>query len=248
MNFMLPLAFALLAGLSTVIGGIIGVSVKPKFRHLCFAMGFSAGVMIFISFVELLAPSIASIGFLYSSAAFFVGLLCIYLIDTAVPHVYGEEKEKKFVSVSRTATLLTIGIAIHNLPEGIAVFFSSLSSIDLGLLMMFAIALHNIPEGIAVSMPMFYASKSKKRAVYYSFLSGIAEPLGAFISFMFLYQFINVFILDMILSAVAGIMIFISFDELLPYVYKRDGQTHHLPMLGLFLGMFVMAASIFIMS
>ena len=129
-----------------------------------------------------------------------------------------------------------------------AVFFSSLSSIDLGILMVFAVALHNIPEGIAVSMPIFYATRSKLKSIHYAFLSGIAEPAGAFISFLFLYQFLNSFTLDIILAAVSGIMIFISFDELLPYVYKKDGQTHHLPMLGLFLGMFVMAISIYMLS
>jgi|WetSurMetagenome_2_1015567.scaffolds.fasta_scaffold249250_1 zinc transporter, ZIP family len=248
MDFGISLLFSLLAGLSTVVGGMLVFFVKPKFKYLCIAMGFSAGVMIFISFVELLTPSMASIGFLYASISFFAGIIAIYMIDTIIPHVYGEEKLQKKSRLKRMALLIFIGIAIHNFPEGMAVFFSSMSSIKLGLLMAFAVALHNIPEGIAVSMPIFYATKSKAKSVYYSFLTGIAEPIGAVISFLFLYQFLNDFVLGVILSAVAGIMIFISFDELLPFVYKREGLTHHLPILGLFLGMLVMSVSIYMLA
>jgi len=248
MYYALAILLTFLAGISTFIGGFLILLLnKTKFCYLCIAFGFSAGVMIFISFAELLVQGIKVTGFLYAILAFFTGILLIYLIDVFIPHIYEEESyEGRKGKLKRVAILLTIGITIHNFPEGMAVFFSSLSSIKLGILMALAIAMHNIPEGIAVSMPIFYATKSKGKALTYSFLSGIAEPIGALLSFIVLYNFLNEFILGLILSAVAGIMIFISFDELLPYVYKHKNQ--HLSMLGLFLGMFVISISIYLLS
>jgi ZIP family zinc transporter len=248
MYYELPLLFAFLAGISTLIGGaLVFLLKKTKFCYLCISFGFSAGVMIFISFAELLNQGIKEIGFLYSTAAFFGGILIIYLIDVLIPHIYEEESyENKKGKLKKTAILLMLGITIHNFPEGIAVFFSSISNARLGILVALAIAMHNIPEGIAVSMPIFYASRSKKKALTYSFLSGIAEPIGAVLSFIVLYNFLNQFFLGLILSAVAGIMVFISFDELLPYVYKHKNQ--HLSILGLFLGMFIISISIYLLS
>jgi ZIP family zinc transporter len=248
MYYDLPFLLAFLAGISTLIGGFLVFLIKkPKFRYLCIAFGFSAGVMIFISFAELLAQGIKATGFLYSTLAFFVGILIIYLIDVLIPHIYEEETYKgKKGKLNRIAILLMLGITIHNFPEGIAVFFSSMSNVKLGVLVALAIAMHNIPEGIAVSMPILYASKSKKKALLYSFLSGIAEPIGAILSFLILYRFLSEFVLGLILSATAGIMVFISFDELLPYVYKHKNQ--HLSILGLFLGMFVISISIYLLS
>jgi len=243
--FSLFLAF--LAGISTTIGGLIAFLIKKtKFCYLCVAFGFSAGVMIFISFTELLKQGIENTNLFIATLGFFGGILLIYLIDVIIPHTYEEEAPGNRKSkIKKTAILLVLGIAIHNFPEGIAVMFSSISDINLGILIALAVAMHNIPEGIAVSLPVFYATKDRKKAFYYSFLSGIAEPIGAVLSFLFLYQFLNKFILGIILSSVAGIMVFISFDELLPYVYKqREGHNQHLSMLGLFLGMFVIAITL----
>ena len=248
MLYTLPLILAFLAGISTLIGGLIVFLLrKTNFRYLCISFGFSAGVMIFISFAELLTQGIKATGFLYAILSFFGGILIIYLIDVLIPHIYEEETyERKGGKLKRTAILLLIGITIHNFPEGIAVFFSSVTNIKLGALVAIAIAMHNIPEGIAVSMPIFYASKDRKKALLYSFLSGVAEPIGAVLSFFILYKFLNEFILGLILAAVAGIMVFISFDELLPYVYKHKNQ--HLSILGLFLGMFIISISIYLLS
>jgi len=246
MPYILPLLLAFLAGISTLIGGLLSLLIKkPKFRYLCIAFGFSAGVMIFISFTELLAHGIETTGFLYAFFAFFSGIAFIYAIDILIPHIYEEETYKRN-KLNKVAVLLFLGITIHNFPEGIAVFFSSMSNIELGILVAIAIAMHNIPEGIAVAMPIFYATKKRSKALLYSFLSGIAEPIGAILSFVFLSPFLNDFVLGIILSATAGIMIFISFDELLPYVYKHKNQ--HLSMLGLFLGMFVIAISIYLLK
>lgn len=246
MIYSLSLLLSFLAGISTLIGGLLSLLIKkPKFCFLCIAFGFSAGVMIFISFTELLAHGIETVGFLYAFIAFFLGITSIYLIDVLIPHIY-EEESYKGNKLNKVALLLFLGITIHNFPEGIAVFFSSVSNIELGILVAVAIAMHNIPEGIAVAMPVFYATKKRSKALFYSFLSGIAEPIGAILSFVILYKFLNEFVLGLILSATAGIMIFISFDELLPYVYKHKSQ--HLSMFGLFLGMLLMAVSIYLLG
>lgn len=248
MSYESALLLSFLAGISTVLGGLLIFLIKkPKFDYLSIAFGFSAGVMIFISFAELLPQGIKDTGFLYAIVSFFTGISIIYLIDVLIPHIYEEESTPgRRGKLKRTAILLLVGITIHNFPEGMAVFFSSASNIKLGILVALAIAMHNIPEGIAVSMPIFYATKNKRKALFYSFLSGIAEPIGAVLSFLILYRFLNEFVLGLMLSAVAGIMIFISFDELLPYVYKHKNQ--HLSILGLFLGMFVMSISIYLLS
>ncbi|MEM5778374.1 MAG: zinc transporter ZupT [Candidatus Aenigmatarchaeota archaeon] len=247
MIYSVAILLSLLAGLSTFIGGLLIFFLKKtKFCYLCIAFGFSAGVMIFVSFAELLSQGIKATGFLYATFSFFFGILLIYLIDILIPHTYEEETYSKKGKLKKLAVLLILGITIHNFPEGITVFFSSLSNIKLGILIALAIAIHNIPEGVAVSMPIFYATKSKRKALKYSFLAGISEPIGAILSFIILYNFLNDFVLGLILSATAGVMIFISFDELLPYVYKHKNQ--HLAMLGLFLGMFIISISIFLLA
>lgn len=238
-----------LAGLSTTIGGLIAFFVrKTKFCYMCIAFGFSAGVMIFISFAELLAHAMETIGPSMAFLGFFSGMLIIYVIDILVPHSYKEESNiGKKSRIKRTALLLFVGIAIHNFPEGMAVMLASLTEIEMGILVAVAIALHNIPEGIAVAMPIYYSTKDRKKAFYYSFLSGITEPVGAVISFLFLAPFLSPIVLSLLLSAVAGIMVFISFDELLPYVYAQHGSPHqHLSILGLFLGMFIMALTMLV--
>lgn len=250
MDYLFPLFLAFIAGFSTIVGSIIAFLIKnrePRFCYLCIAFSFSSGVMIFISFTELLNQGIEKTNFLTAILGFFGGVLLIYLIDVLIPHVYEEEHFKgKEGRLRKTTILLTLGILIHNFPEGIAVLFSSISDIRLGFLIAVAIAIHNIPEGIAVSLPIFYSTKNRNKAFLYSFLSGMAEPLGAVIGFLFLYQFLNEQILGAVLSVVSGIMVFISFDELLPYVYrhKESHEHQHLALLGLFLGMFVIALTL----
>jgi ZIP family zinc transporter len=122
------------------------------------------------------------------------------------------------------------------------VLFSSIVDIRLGLIVAIAIAIHNIPEGIAIAMPIYYATGNKIKAFSYAAFSGIAEPIGAIIAYLFLMNFLNVFILNIILAAVAGIMVFISFDELLPNALKYE--KHHITIAGVFIGMAVMAVSL----
>jgi ZIP family zinc transporter len=242
------LLLTFIAGLSTVIGSFVIFFVKrEKDGYLSVAMGFAAGVMIFISLTELLPESIGKIGYIPAIISFFVGIIVIYLIDIFIPHSYEQENAcdpnaKTKCDLKRCGILVAIGIAIHNFPEGIAVFFSSLINIKLGLSIGLAIALHNIPEVIAVAMPIYYATNSKRKAFMYSFFSGMAEPLGAIIAFLFLRSFLNEMMLYIIIAAVAGIMVFICFDELLPHAFKQ--KNNHLTIAGVFLGMAVVAISL----
>ena len=234
----------ILAGLSTLIGGaIIFFIKKPKLSYLSLGMGFAAGVMIFISLTELLGESIENIGYNYAIISFFVGILIIYLIDILIPHSYEAENPPcKKKELERCGRLVAVGITIHNIPEGMIVLFSSIVDIRLGLIVAIAIAIHNIPEGIAIAMPIYYATGNKIKAFSYAAFSGIAEPIGAIIAYLFLMNFLNVFILNIILAAVAGIMVFISFDELLPNALKYE--KHHITIAGVFIGMAVMAVSL----
>ncbi len=234
----------ILAGLSTAIGGsVIFFIKKPKLRYLSFGMGFAAGVMIFISLTELLNESIMNIGYNYALISFFIGILIIYLIDVLIPHSYeSENPPAKEKGLRKCGLLVTIGIIIHNIPEGMIVLFSAIVDIKLGLLVATAIAIHNIPEGIAIAIPIYYATGNKFKAFGYAFLAGITEPIGAIVAYLFLRNFLTTSMLYVMLATVAGIMVFISFDELLPYAFKCE--KHHVTIAGVFIGMAVMALSL----
>jgi len=245
-EFLIPLALTFLAGLSTGIGSLFALFIKDfKKSYLQFSLGLSAGVMVYVSFVELLGASIEEIGFLKGNLAFFAGIFFIMLIDYLIPHDYLEEhvksdfKDKKLLSAGMMTTL---GIAIHNFPEGLAVFMSSIGDIKLGIALAVAIAIHNIPEGIAVAMPIYFATKSRKKAFWYSLLSGIAEPIGALVGILFLSPFLSVSFMSFLLAFVGGIMVFISFDELLPLAFQHEES--HISISGIIIGMLVMALSL----
>jgi len=243
--------FSLIAGLSTGLGSLAAFFIKDfKHRHLSLLMGFSAGVMIQISFMELLFSAVVETGFLNANIAFFLGIATIAAIEFLIPHEYEEEKltdkEKKDKRLMKTGLLVSAGIAIHNFPEGIITLFGTIKDPHLGLVLLIAIALHNIPEGISVSTPIYYATKNRKKAFLWSLLSGISEPIGAIIGFFVLFPFINAFVLNLALAFVAGIMVFISFDELLPLSLSH-GEAH-LAITSLFLGMLTMTAVLFLLG
>ena len=146
----------------------------------------------------------------------------------------------------KTGVAVALGIAIHNLPEGIVVFMSSLKDFNLGIILAIAIALHNIPEGISISVPIYYATKSKKKAFFYSAISGLAEPVGAIIGFLILRPFLSPGILSAMLAFAAGIMVFVSFDELLPTSFRNSKGKGHMTVLGVITGMFIMALSLYL--
>lgn len=250
-NVPIAFLFSFIAGVSTGIGSLTIFFIKDlKYRYLSIFMGFSAGVMIYVSFAELLFSSIHDIGFLYGNAAFFLGSLFIALLDFTIPHEYEEEHRAKngegVKGLARTGLLVALGITIHNFPEGLITLFGTIKNLDLGFLLLIAVAMHNIPEGISVSFPIYYATRDRRKAFTWSFLSGLAEPVGGIIGFLILSPFINAFLLSAVLAFVAGIMVFISFDELLPLSLKYGEE--HIAIASLFLGMIVIALSLLLLK
>ena len=264
-NFTFALGLTLLAGLSTGLGSLMAFFSK-KFNpaFLCIALGLSAGVMIYVSFVEIFVEAKESLtlafgektGYLVTVAAFFAGILIIALIDKLVPSYenphelknidsasYDDGQEKKLL---RMGMFSALAIAIHNFPEGLATFMSALKDPTLGVSITVAIAIHNIPEGIAVSVPIFYATKSRKKAFWLSALSGLAEPVGVLLGFFLLKSFINDTTLGLVFAGVAGIMVYISLDELLPTA--EEYGKHHIAIAGLIAGMGVMAGSLLLFA
>ncbi|MBI4722129.1 MAG: zinc transporter ZupT [Candidatus Stahlbacteria bacterium] len=249
-NMGLALLLTAGAGLSTTIGSLFGfIQKKPGDKFMSFVLGFSAGVMIMVSFVELLHTSIEHIGFISANSAFLSGLIIMFLIDYFIPHEYiGQHDFYQSQSKSRVlhaGLFLALGIGIHNFPEGIATFVSTLQETKLGISVAIAIALHNIPEGLAVSSTIYFATQNRGKAFLWSFLSGITEPLGAVIAAIVLAPFLSPIILNYVLAITAGIMVFISLDELIP-LSKSFGQEH-LPIVGLIVGMAVMTISLWIL-
>jgi Predicted divalent heavy-metal cations transporter len=260
-NILLAFGLTLIAGLSTGIGSILAFFTKrTNTKFLSTALGFSAGVMIYVSFMEMLPEAKSNlidsfgerIGVLYMLCAFFGGMALISLIDFVTPedknpheiHNVEELSNKNYKSLNKTGLIVALSIAIHNFPEGIATFTSALNSLEIAIPITVAIAIHNIPEGIAVSIPIYHATGNKKKAFWLSFLSGMAEPIGALFGFLILMPFWSPSMNGFILSAVAGIMIFISMDELLPCAQKYG--EHHLSIIGLIAGMATMALSLFL--
>lgn len=239
-----------LAGLSTTIGSLMALVMRePGRRFMSFTLGFSAGVMVLISFVELLNASIKEIGFMMAHAAFFLGFLGFMAIDYIVPHehaghedVGADPEAERIVRLRRTGLLVALGIGLHNLPEGMVTFVGALKDVKLGVAMAVAIAIHNIPEGIAVSAPIYAATGSRARAFWWSFFSGISEPIGAGLAALVLLPFLTPTVFGWTMAAIAGIMVAISLDELLPAA--KAFHSEHLPILGVAAGMAVMALSL----
>jgi ZIP family zinc transporter len=252
-NATFGLLLATLAGLSTGIGSLIAYLMpKPRPRYMSMLLGFSAGVMLYVSFVELLHEALDKIGFINTNIGFFVGIIFIALIDILIPHEYKYEHAEdsslqKTLQLKKTAMLMLMGITIHNLPEGLAVFSSTAGGNGrFGILVAIAIALHNIPEGISVSIPIMEVTSNRRRAFVYSLGSGLAEPLGALIGFALLLPFLNDKIIYTMLAFSAGIMVYISLDELLPAAHQYGRE--HSAILGVMAGMVVMAVSIFLLN
>jgi len=256
----LALALTVLAGLSTGIGSAIAYFIrKPKVVYLSFALGLSAGVMIYISFMEMLPVAIADLteqygkfrGELWAIAAFFIGIGAMAIIDLLVPE---QENPHELAGIDeptanphraklmRTGLITALAIGIHNFPEGLATFAATLGDTKLGFFIAFAIAVHNIPEGIAVSVPIFFATHNKNKAFFYSFLSGLSEPVGAIIGYLILMPFLSPVLLAAVLAFIAGIMIYISLDELLPMAHLYGHG--HLVIGGIVAGMLIMAISL----
>ncbi|OEY50033.1 zinc transporter ZupT [Campylobacter jejuni] len=277
----IAMLLTLFAGFSTAIGSIIAFfSRKDDLRVLSLGLGFSAGVMIYISFMEILPTALKDFKNHYDShwagllglACFFGGILISLLIDKLIPEDVNPHEPKEDLSelkicplpqkgqnppkfhpgeklhqintkaLKRTGIFTALAIAIHNFPEGFATFISSLDNLTLGIAIAIAIAIHNFPEGLAVSLPIYHATGDKKKAFIYSALSGLAEPLGAFVGALILLPFIGDLTLAISFAVIAGIMVFISLDELLPAAKTYDKA--HDSLYGLIVGMAIMALSL----
>lgn len=223
-TILIAFGLTMIAGLSTGIGSVLAFFTKrTNTKFLSTALGFSAGVMIYVSFMEMMPEAKESltghfgerIDTLYMLLAFFGGMGVINIIDFLIPEDENpheiqniEELDKKQAGLKKTGLLVALSIGIHNFPEGIATFTSALNSLEIAIPITFAIAIHNIPEGIAVSVPIYQATGNKKKAFWLSFLSGMAEPVGALFGFLTLMPFWTPSINGFILAAVSGIMVF----------------------------------------
>jgi len=251
-NVGIALTLTMAAGLSTGIGSAIAYFIKrPKMIYLSFSLGLSAGVMIYVSFVEMLPEAMEQIGDGLGVLFFFVGIAFIGMVDLMVPEPGNPHNLEGLDHpdtpdaghhLMRAGTMTALAIAIHNFPEGLATFASALGDTQLGVFIAIAIAIHNIPEGIAVSVPIYYATANKNKAFAYSFLSGLSEPIGALIGYLLLMPFLTPAVLAGTLAFVAGVMIYISLDELLPMAHNYGHG--HLVIGGVVLGMLIMAVSL----
>jgi ZIP family zinc transporter len=275
-NIQTAFLLTLFAGLSTGLGSLIVlIARRPTLRLLSFGLGFSGGVMVFVSLAELLPQSQEILADVVGEKGadwvaygfFFGGILVSALIDALIPqpenphHVVAvkdlaraqessagarsglpEMSESQAKALARVGLLTAIVIAIHNFPEGMATFVTALSDPSLGFSVAVAVAIHNIPEGISVSVPIFYATGSRKKAFWYSFLSGVSEPVGALLGYFLLKAFFTETLFGIMFSAVGGVMVFISLDELLPTA--REYGTGHVTIYGLIAGMALMALSL----
>jgi len=259
------------AGLSTGIGSAIAFFTrKTNTKFLTIALGFSAGVMIYLSFVEIFPKAQESLSetmsestsYALTTIAFFAGIFITLLIDRIVPDVANPHEARDVSelndaevdlthkdnakSLMRMGLFTALAIGLHNFPEGLATFMSALEDPTLGASIAIAVAIHNIPEGVAVSVPIFYATGSRKKAFIYSFLSGISEPIGAIAGFFLLQTFMTERTFGYIFAAVGGVMVYIALDELLPTAEKYG--RHHLVIYGVISGMAIMALSLIIFA
>jgi zinc transporter, ZIP family len=251
----------LFAGLSTGIGSALAFYTKQtNTKFLSGALGFSAGVMIYVSLIEIFVKARESLetiygaplGYWVTTIAFFAGIALIAFIDLVVPkgenpHELRDVKDLtkpkvKDPALLRMGMFSALAIAIHNFPEGLATFIGAIQDPALGVGIAVAIAIHNIPEGIAVSVPIYFATGSRRKAFLFSFLSGLSEPVGALVGYFLLIRFFNEAMFGIVFASVAGIMVYIALDELLPTAEKYG--EHHIAILGVISGMVVMAISL----
>ena len=260
---LIAFGLTLFAGLSTGIGSALAFLAKrTNTKFLSIALGFSAGVMIYVSMIEIffkaresLIEALGKVGGSWATVAgFFGGMFFIGLIDKMVPSAKNPHEVRSIEAIDaqngardsdklmRTGVFTALAIAIHNFPEGLATFMAALKDPSIGIPIAIAIAIHNIPEGISVSVPIFYATSNRKKAFLLSFASGLAEPVGALVGFFIIFKFFTDVVFGVVFAAVAGIMVFISLDELLPAA--REYGEAHLAIYGLIAGMIVMAISL----
>ncbi len=254
-KYFLPLILTLFAGMSTLLGGFITFFVKRNnLKALSVGLGFSAGVMVYVSLNELMTEAPEMLSTFYSEipakalafGGFFLGILIAVLIDYFIPdHIESDflnTKSKRCQQrhqIRRAGLITAFAVTLHNFPEGMATFLVSSQDIMLGIPVAIAIAIHNIPEGIAIALPIFHATGKKRLAILYSFLSGISEPVGGLIGMVLLKTIMPAQTIGVMTAAVAGIMVYLSFDTLLPLA-REYGENHHV-IIGIVSGMLIMS-------
>lgn len=260
-NILFAFGLTVFAGLATGVGGLIAVAQKaPGQRFLAGSLGFSVGVMLYVSFMEIMPKALDELTEVWGErggtwagvGAFFAGIALIAVIDRLVPSainphepstvggtIEGRERRNRMM---RMGVLTAVAISIHNFPEGFATFVAGLTDARIAIPVAIAIAIHNIPEGIAVAVPIREATGSRAKALKWATLSGLAEPAGAIVGFLVLMPFLGPEAMGLSFAAVAGVMVFISVDELLPTAINSG--RHHTAIYGLIAGMAVMAVSL----
>ena len=263
-NFLQGFLLAFFAGAATAVGAVIAFFFGSRGnRFLSFGLGLSAGVMVYVSLVEILPHAVEEAGHWPSFFAFFGGIGLAALIDRLIPETMNPHEARKIEELKslktadkkkaarkkklmRTGIFTAIAITLHNFPEGFATFAAAATDLKLGITIAIAVAIHNIPEGISVSVPIYAATGDKKKAFVYSAASGMAEPAGALLGWLILAPFLNEFVLGIVMASVAGIMIYISFDELLPTA--REYGEGHTEIAGVVTGMAIMGASLILLG
>lgn len=223
-----------IAGMATLLGGLLVIIKRPGRRRIGLFGGFAGGVMLTVAFMNLVNESIKESNYITATIGFTIGALFMFLLDILLSHKHFEIKEKGIINphLVRTGMLIAVGVALHNIPEGIAVGAGFAHLPKFGILLAIAIGLHNIPEGIATTMFMHQGGKCRRHCLWITFLAGIVEPIGAIVAFLFLKQFI--FLIPITLAFAGGVMVFITLDEIIPMA--REHGRAHLTSIGIILG------------
>ncbi len=247
----LILAFLLsfLAGAASAAGGVLSFFIKKEnFSALAVGLGFSAGVMLYVSFAELFPHAKTLLSALYGNTTgawlavllFFAGTGLALGVDRCLPPLHVKESTLlPSAKLKRTGLFAALALVLHNFPEGLATFFSALDNLTLGLSVAVAVAIHNIPEGMAVALPVYHSTGSRAKAFWASAASGMAEPVGAVAGYFILDFFLHEAVLGVLFAAVSGIMVYLALDELLPTAH--DYGHGHQVISGVLAGMAVMA-------
>lgn len=214
-----PFIITLMSGLSTIIGYLSIYTKKNKEKIIKNALSLAAGTMTCISIIELIPESILLLKKQY------IYLVISIIIGMTLPLII-EKTTKKTKSLYKIGILSMIAIIIHNIPEGIITYITTISNEKLGITIALAIALHNIPEGISIAIPIYYATNSKNNAFKKVLISALSEPIGAILA-THLQKHITNKIMGIILSFTAGIMTTISIVVLMPEAlkYKEKKKT-----------------------